>query len=525
MSRHSRPTLKVMESSLFLMASTGLTAGFGYFFWILVGHNYSTQRVGLATSLINTIQLISYLSLFGFNSVLIRHQARGPARDRQVTVSLLITGTGGLAFGGAFLALLPWISPKLMFIREDFWYALLFVGFCAFAAVNLLTDSVFMAARLPQYNMLVDGFLQSLSKLAMPVLLVTFGAVGIVASNGIGFTVAVVASLIAMWLRLGYRPDFRFGGTRLREQARYSLASYGSSLLNLLPQLALPLIALQKLGSEAEAYYFMAYQVANMMYAASHAIGDATFSEASNNLSKLGECLKRSAKLNLVLLVPGTGVVCLAAGLLLGLFGQTYAQHARGLLILLVVGSLAVALNNWTSNALRVIGRMRPFVWSNVLFAAVSIGTAFVMAPRGLLWVGGAWVAGNFVSGVVCLPFIPRNAVELAAEPGAEEAAAALRDTGTFAVIRDTGTFGAIRDTGTFAAIQDTGTFAILDATVPLMLPWLADTGRKSGARTARERAEAADARGKPVQELWRDGVMAVREFEQAGKDRAGRSW
>lgn len=507
MSRHSRPTLKVLESSLFLMASTALTAGFGYFFWILVGHNYSTQQVGLATSLTNTIQLISYLALFGFNSVLIRHQAEGRARDRQVTVSLLISGSGGLAFGGAFLALLPWISPRLMFIREDSWYALLFVAFCAFAAVNLLTDSVFMAARLPQYNMLVDGFLQSLSKLTMPVLLVTFGTVGIVASNGIGFSVAVIASLITMWLRLGYRPDFRFGGTRLREQARYSLASYGSSLLNLLPQLALPLIALQKLGSEAEAYYFMAYQVANMMYAASHAIGDATFSEASNNLSRLNECLKRSAKLTLVVLVPATAVVSLGARLLLGLFGQTYAQHARGLLVMLVIGSLPVALNNWASNALRVVGRMRPFVVSNILFATVSIGTAFVMAPHSLLWVGGAWVAGNLVSGLVCLPFIPRDAAELAARPEAEAAAAAMRDTGTFAVIRDT------------------GAFAVLDETVPLMLPWLADSRRKSGVRSARERAAAEDATGKAVRDLWRDGDMAVREFVQTGKDRGGRSW
>ncbi len=79
--------------------------------------------------------------------MLIRHQAAGRARNRQVTLSLLISGGGGWALGGAFLLLLPWISPKLLFIRENPWYALCFVAFCAFAAVNLLTDSVFMAAR------------------------------------------------------------------------------------------------------------------------------------------------------------------------------------------------------------------------------------------------------------------------------------------------------------------------------------------------------------------------------------------
>lgn len=445
--RHSRPTLKIMESSLFLMASTGLTACLGYCFWILVGREYSPDRVGLATSLINTISLISYLSLFGFNSVLIRHQAEGRARDRQISVSLLISAFGGFAFGNAFLVMLPWISPRLLFIRSDPWYALAFVAFCVFASVNLLTDSVFMAARLPQYNMLVDGIIQSVSKLAMPLLLVSFGAVGIVASNGIGFAAAVLASLVAMYWRLGFRFDLRVGGTRLREQARYSLSNYGSALLNLLPQLALPLIALQRLGSEQEAYYFMAFQVANMMYAASHSIGDATFAEASHDISRLTECLKRSAKINLAVLLPGIAVMMAVAGPLLGLFGQAYAAHARGLLMLLAAGALAVALNNWASNALRVVGRMRPFVVSNVLYALVAIGMAAATASRGLIWVGGAWVAANVVSGVTCLIHIPWTTAERA-----EQAPAAARAAESFGLIEDT---------------------------VPLVFPWVTPESRR----------------------------------------------
>ncbi|HZP53370.1 lipopolysaccharide biosynthesis protein, partial [Actinocrinis sp.] len=256
MGKHAESSMKIVQNSFFMMASMVMTAGLGFLFWGLVARLYSTERVGLATSLISAISLISYLGLLGFNNTVVRFPAAGAARNSQVTVALGITGTACCLFGGIYLAALPWISPKLLFVRQDAWFAVTFVLFCGFAGVNLLTDSVFVAARIPQYNLLVDGVIQSLTKLAMPIFLVTLGAAGIVTATGIGYAVAVVASLAAMRWRLKFRPDFRTRGTRLREQARFSLASYLSALLNLVPLLALPSIALQDLGPSGAADYF-----------------------------------------------------------------------------------------------------------------------------------------------------------------------------------------------------------------------------------------------------------------------------
>lgn len=498
MARHSRSTIKIVESSLFLMSSTGLTAGFGFLFWIVVDRSYSPERVGLATSLINAISLISYLALFGLNTLLIRFPAKGAARNSQVTRGLLVSGVSALAFGGAFLALLPWVGPKLEFVRADPGYALLFVGFCGLAAVNLMTDSVFMAARLPQYNMLVDGLIQSLSKLAMPLLLVTFGAIGIVASTGIGYAVAVVASLVAMYSRLGFRFDLRTPDSGLRENARYSLANYGSALLNLVPQLALPMIALQRLGSEAEAYYFMAFQIANILYTASHSIGDATFSEASHDVSRLAECLRRSAKLNVVILLPAVVAMSLAAGLVLELFGQTYAVHARSLLVLLAAGAMAVAFNNWSSNALRVAGAVRPMVASNVVYAAVSIGMAQALGGRGLLWIGWAWVAGNLLSGFVAAAYVPTSMASLA--PGSAPAAEAAEEP---------------------EKEKRPARVAMVDETMPLALPWVVRDVSRSGRPLVHDRPTEPITRiPHPAGDFG--GDMAVRERGPVPSEKEG---
>ena len=411
----------LLRNSLFLMLSAALTAAIGFVFWGLVAHLYPVSRIGLATSLLSAISLISYLALFGFNSTLIRFPAAGRARDGQISIALVsVAGTGTL-IGSVYLLALGLISPKLEFIRADPLVAVAFVAFCALAAVNLLTDSVFIGARMPQYNTLVDGIIQSLVKLMMPVFLVTLGAVGIVAATGIGYLVAVLASIYFMCRKLGYRFELRVKGTRLRESARYSASSYASTLLNLLPLLLLPTIVLRTLGAEQSAYYFMAFQIATLLSAASYAIGQSLFSEGAHDPENVPALLRRSARIMSLIVVPGAVGLAALSGPVLAIFGAGYVRHAQGLLVVLSLGSVAVAFNSWAANALRIVNRMRSLVLSDVVLAVTVLGLAIGLGSRGLLWTGYAWVAGNLLSGCVAAARIPR---------GAAASAAAAADTG-----------------------------------------------------------------------------------------------
>lgn len=425
MSRHASASTRMLQSSLFLMASAGLTAAIGFIFWALVARSYPTSQVGLATSLLSAISLIAYLSLFGFNSTLIRYPARGEARNSQITWTLVTVSGTGLVLGIAYLAGLDLISPQLEFVRRNPFAALALVGFCVMAAVNLLTDSVFIGARIPQYNTLVDGVLQSLAKLAMPVFLVALGAVGILAATGAGYVVAVIASIVFMRRRLKFRFDLSTRGTRLRETAEYSLTSYVSALLNLLPLLVLPSIVLRTLGPELEAYYFMAFQIATLLSAASYAISESLFSEGAHDPANIAHLLRRSAKIMLLIVVPSALIVAAASGLILDIFGADYASHAHGLLVLLSLGSIAVAFNSWASCALRVLVRMRALVVSNVVLTVTVLGLAAAFGSRGLLWIGYSWVIGNLLSGLVAAVRIPPHAFSPRASAARAEAPAA----------------------------------------------------------------------------------------------------
>jgi O-antigen/teichoic acid export membrane protein len=413
----------LLRNSMFLMLSAALTAAIGFGFWGLVAHLYPASRIGLATSLLSAISLISYVSLFGFNSTLIRYPASGRARNGQISIALASVAATGLLVGAAYLAGLGLISPQLEFVRDSPWAAVSFVLFCALAAVNLLTDSVFIGARMPQYNTLVDGIIQSLVKLVMPVFLVALGAVGIITATGVGYLVAVVASIYFMYRKLGFRFEFRVKATRLRESARYSVSSYVSTLLNLLPLLVLPTIVLRKLGSEQSAYYFMAFQIATLLSAASYAIGQSLFSEGAHDPEHVGALLRRSARIMSLIVVPAAVALAVLSGPILSIFGAAYAQHAQGLLVVLSLGSVAVAFNSWAANALRIVSRMRSLVVSDVVLTGTVFGLAVGFGSRGLLWMGYAWVAGNLLSGIIAAARIPRHPSAAATEAAADAAA------------------------------------------------------------------------------------------------------
>jgi O-antigen/teichoic acid export membrane protein len=390
----------VYRSSFFLLASTATTALLGFLFWVVVARFYTPEQVGLATSLISATSLIAYLSQFGLNSTLIRFPAPGHTRNAQLTHSMvLVTGIASVVTS-VYLLGLPLYGRNLLFVRNDLPAAAAFVLFCACGAVNLLTDSVFISGRVPQYNMLVDGLLQGVVKLALPIALVGFGPVGIVGSSGGGYVVAVLCSLLLMRRRLGFRADFRTRGTGLRKQLGFSLASYVSSLLNLAPLMVIPLIVLGRLGAPAAGYYFVAFQIASLLNGVSSAVGEALFAEVSYDKSRFADLLRRSAQIIAAVVFPAAAALALGSGLLLQIFGGSYAARGHGLLVVLAGGALPVALNTWASFALKLAGRMRHLILSNVVYAVVTIGLAAAWAPRGLVWLGWAWGAGNLASGL-----------------------------------------------------------------------------------------------------------------------------
>jgi len=68
------------RNSIYLMLNTGVMAVFGFFFWIINTRLYCTEQVGIGTTLISVMKLISSFSLLGLGNSLIKHP---PTSDKK----------------------------------------------------------------------------------------------------------------------------------------------------------------------------------------------------------------------------------------------------------------------------------------------------------------------------------------------------------------------------------------------------------------------------------------------------------
>jgi O-antigen/teichoic acid export membrane protein len=394
------------------MASTGTMSVLGFGFSVVVARLFKPEQVGAGTSLISATSLIAFLSLFGLNVTIVRFYANSKNPNAQITQSLLMVGSLGLLFSAIYVMLVPSYAPELSFVRDNPLYAVGFIVAGAVSGVNLLTGFVFIAARKSEYNLYISGLVQGITKLLLPVALIGLGAYGILASTGGGYLVAFVVSMLCMRRVLGFRLDFRRQTAVTKSQWSYSISSYISSVANMAPIMALPLITVHTLGEAEAGYFFMTFQIANTIYGISYAIGEAFFAEGSFDESRLVSLLKRSGFLLVTLQAPIVIVLAVGSRFILSLFGPKYSEHGQHLLQILAIGAIAVALNTWVGYLLKLIGLMKILIASNVVYAAATIGLAQFWGTRGLPWFGWAWLIGNTVSGlcgVVAIAIRERN--------------------------------------------------------------------------------------------------------------------
>ncbi|MET7694871.1 oligosaccharide flippase family protein [Streptomyces sp. NPDC005483] len=422
--RHRRAGDRIYRSSFFLLVSTVVTAGLSFVFWVVVARFYTPAQVGLATSLISATSLLATFSLLGLNNTLVRFPAEREARNAQISQAMVLVTVVGCLAGAIYLIGLPLYGAKLTFIRDNWLTAAAFAGFCGCAAASMLVKSVFTAARIPEYNVLIDGLTQGASKVAVPAVLTGLGVFGIVASAGVGYAVTVVVAVLVLRRRLGFRVDLRTRGTRLREKFRFSMASHVSNLINLAPVLATPLIVLHHLGAAQTGYYFVAFQIAAMLNAVSTAVGEAVFAEVSHEQARFRELMLRSARIIAAVQVPAAAAVVLGGGLLLRVFGGGYTENARPLLTVLAVAALPVALNTWACFALKLAQHMRELIAANTIMAVLSIGLGSYVADRGLVWIGYSWAVGNAVAGVFATASLVRRSRGSSSPPTASAPAA-----------------------------------------------------------------------------------------------------
>jgi O-antigen/teichoic acid export membrane protein len=392
---------QLWANSFYLLLSTVAMAGFGFGFWTICSRLYPAEQLGLATNLISAMGIISYMGLLGFNSTFVRFLPTSDRRNAKINTGLVLVGLVSAALASIYVLAIPRISPSLMFVNTNPLLALGFVVMVTLAALNLLTDSVFIAYRAAKYNFIVDGLIQSIVKLSLPVLLVSLSAYGIFASAGIAALVALISSLYLMTKHFQYEPQLIIDQEVLSRVRRYTSANYLGNFLNILPTLVLPIIVLNTHGAAAAGYYYLAFMVANLLYTIAYSVAQALFAEGSYDQQPLGPLVKKATLALGAIIIPASAVLIAISPWVLSIFGSRYSTYGTSILRTLALAAPAVALYMIGGVLLRVTKKVGTVIMMNTVYATSIIGLSALWAQRGLSYIALAWLIGHLVAGSV----------------------------------------------------------------------------------------------------------------------------
>jgi O-antigen/teichoic acid export membrane protein len=388
------------KNSLYLMLNSGMLAFSGFLFWLVAARIYNPYEIGIATTLFSAILMISGISMLGLNSGLLRYIPKSNSFDKRCNSSIIIISIGSIFFAGIYLILLPFISQDLLFVRENVFLIALFTLFTITNGINEIIDSIFLALK-KTVHIVQKNVSSSIVKLVLPLVLISFGAFGIVSSLFISVGIGLLIGFVLLYKTTPYQFTFRFSKSDVSDMATYSFGTFLSGQISNIPMYLLPILITAKLSVTQTAYYFIAASIANFMFFIPKVVTQNLLVEASHDEKKLKSHLMHSAIIIFSNLLPLTIGILFFGHYILSLFGKTYSQEGFHLLQLLTGASLLGSINALFGTILAVKKQVKVLILTNAVYSITMLLATYMFLSKGIVYVGYATIFAQILLVVV----------------------------------------------------------------------------------------------------------------------------
>jgi len=394
---HSR----LERRALLLMTATGANAILGIVFWMVAARVYSPTDVGRGSAILSAATILATLSRLNLDNVYARFLAFAGHRQR----SLVFIGYG--AIGGLSLLLgaaYSWLGPGTVLFGSalEAWLFPLGVALLAvFALQDMILVCVQRAGWVP-----IENIAWGLAKLVALILIASS-----LPTNGIelAWVLPTVAAVTAVSTYLGFRPWPWGSADAAALPGRSDLAKavsseYLNGLDSAVAPLVLPLLVVQRLGLDANAYFAMPWLLATALNLLMWNIASIFLVDASREPNSLPNLLGRALRLSLIVAVASGAFVILAGPWLLSILGPAYAANGVWLLRVAALASPAVAVIIVWCAASRSLGKLRRVVVMQAAIGVSVVGLAFLLIGSiGVVGIGIAYLLANTTAALIVL--------------------------------------------------------------------------------------------------------------------------
>ncbi len=387
----------LIRNSFFIMASSLVAAGFGFFFWMIAARLYSQADVGIATALMSSMGLLILLSRLGLDQSVIRFF---PQRDknRVLGTAIIVPTAVALGAGVVFIATVDIIAPELVIVRT---VAPLYLGFLGAYSVTWVLEGAFNAVRRSEYYFILNLLYGSRILFLLP--LIFLGAMGIFSSFGLSFVLGLGLAFILL-PRCSIRPTLGVDRTFLREAWQFSAGAYIAGILMAAPNMVIPIMVLNVLGAESTANYYITYAIVSVLFMIPYAFTTSLFVEGSHGGEMKRSVLRALASM-FALLIPAIIGLSLFGEQILNLIGKDYVEGIA-LLRILALSAIFVSICQTFISIAKVRDDIRSLIIISGFVSVSLLGLGYTMMHRlGLIGMGYAWfatyAAGTLLTGVI----------------------------------------------------------------------------------------------------------------------------
>jgi O-antigen/teichoic acid export membrane protein len=398
-------TLSMLQSSLALVAAKTANMGLGFLFWVIAARFFPPSELGLTAAAVSGMMLCTQIGLFGLGSSFITEFSRhrhDPSNLLSTTFSLV--SAASLLVGLAFLlAASAWLE-QLRVIAVTPAYAALFLLMVVLGTSGILFDQISAARRRGDQALtrnLVSqsvtlGHLVAIGVLvpgAGPMMIFSTWVTGGVATCGYG-ALQLVRSLPTPRIRP------RIDRALASRQIRVGIPNHLLTLFERAPGFILPIVVTELLSSSTNAYWYVAWMMAWVVYMIPIQIGMTLFAELSNHPGALWQLVRHGIRSSLVIGSACAVVGAVAAPWILGILGPHYAAAASAPLRVLLIATVPFTFVQAYFAVARATGRLREALIAGGISSVAGIVLAATAGiSYGLTAMAVAWLAVQLIAG------------------------------------------------------------------------------------------------------------------------------
>ena len=387
----------LIRNSFFIMASSFVAAGFGFFFWMIAARLYSQAQVSVATALMSSMGLLILISRLGLDQSVIRFF---PSRDknRVLGTAIIVPTAVALGAGLIFIAAIDVISPELAVVRT---VAPLYLIFLGAYSITWVLEGALNALRKSEYYFTLNLLYGSRILFLVP--LVFLGAMGIFSAFGLSFVLGLALALVLL-ARCSVRPAPGIDRAFLREAWQFSAGAYVAGILMSAPNMVIPIMVLHVLGAESTANYYITYAIVSILFMIPYAFTTSLFVEGSHG-GEMKKSVLRTLAGMFALLIPAIIGLSLFGEQILDLIGKDYVEGAA-LLQVLALSALFVSVCQTFISIAKVRSDIRSLIILSGFVSVALLGLGYTLMHRfGLIGMGYAWF-GTYAAGTLLVGLI-----------------------------------------------------------------------------------------------------------------------